>query len=119
MVFHRDGGILQPTSISRTALDSLNAKLSAIDAGWLDDGYEGRSRREGRSDTSNNNDNHNNDPVNDDDVGEDNDSYTRRINGNLGLYCQLLGLRRIGECDGTEEGLGDSSDTGGQKLGQR
>ena len=33
-----DIGILHPTSISMTALDSLNSKLSAIDAGWLDDG---------------------------------------------------------------------------------
>jgi hypothetical protein len=77
---------------------------------------EVESRRGGGSDMSNNNDNYDNDPVNNDNVREDDNNYTRRINGNLGLYCQLL--RRIGDCDSAEKGLGDSSDTEGQNLGQ-
>ena len=38
-----------PTSISRTALDSLHAKLSAIDGGWLDGGNECPAKNDGTS----------------------------------------------------------------------
>mmetsp|Transcript_16650 Transcript_16650/g.34851 ORF Transcript_16650/g.34851 Transcript_16650/m.34851 type:complete len:755 (+) Transcript_16650:78-2342(+) len=36
-----------PTPISKTALDSLHSKLSAIDAGWLDGGHDACENAEG------------------------------------------------------------------------
>ena len=74
-----------PAPISRTALDSLHAKLSSIDNGWLD-GCSGRTRT-----TSNEND-----------ENDDNDDDDSAIVGPVRSYCKLL--RRIGRGAEAEDG---------------
>ena len=78
-----------PTSIARTAFDSLHSKLSSINAGWLD----GKKCDDGNihfsSDDSQNNNKRGRCEELDGIIEEEDTNF---IDGNLGSYCKLLRL---------------------------
>jgi len=86
----RDFAMVLPTSIARTAFDSLHSKLSSINAGWLDDKKSDDDDNITRSDGRHNNNNR----IRCDELDGIEEEDTNFIDGNLGSYCKLL--RRIG-----------------------